>query len=84
MNVKSLKHNLELLGVKAKEFSLNGEFKNDAIVLEKAHRKFGCKVHYIDERATISETNNFRTLEEACAYIYALFKKAKDVENSQK
>jgi hypothetical protein len=78
MNKEELKIKLDLLGVKPKQYSLNGELEADSIIL--FHYYNNWQVFYLDERGGRNNQKDFPSENEACWYIYKLFEDAKKIE----
>lgn len=75
MNKDILKKELDKLGVNPNEYSLNGNIESDKIVLYQNHSKW--EVFYFDERGGRNCEKVFCNEEDACSYIYELFKSNK-------
>lgn len=72
MNKDILKKELDKLGVNPNEYSLNGNIESDKIVLYQNYSKW--EVFYFDERGGRNCEKVFCNEEDACSYIYELFK----------
>lgn len=79
MDREVLKLELDLLSVNPAQYSLNGEFKPDSIIL--FHKYNVWEVFYLDERGGRNDERSFTSEGEACKYIYRIFKDAKEVES---
>jgi hypothetical protein len=79
MNTAELKIELDLLGVKPRYYSLNGELEPDRVIL--FYNNIMWEVFYLDERGNRNDQKNFNTENEACLYIYNLFRESKEIEN---
>lgn len=75
MNKDILKKELDKLGVNPNEYSLNGNIESDKIVLYQNYSKW--EVFYFDERGGRNCEKVFCNEEDACSYIYELFKSNK-------
>lgn len=75
MNKDTLKKELKKLGVSPNEYSLNGDIRSDKIVLYQNYSKW--EVFYFDERGERNYEKVFYNEEDACLYIYELFKSNK-------
>lgn len=71
MNKKELIEKLNTIGIKARQYSLDGELKPDAIILYPNYHKW--EVFYLDERGGRNVEKEFTSEEEALNYIYELF-----------
>jgi len=78
MNKAELKTNLDLIKVDPKNYSLEGELNPDATVLFQNYAKW--EVFYLDERGKRHKEQIFVSENDACQYIYDLFKKSKAIE----
>lgn len=72
MNRVELKKELDLLGVSGARYSLYDELKSDCIILFHNYSKW--EVFYLDERGGRNDERNFGSENEACLYIYGLFR----------
>lgn len=79
MNRDKLKKELDKLGVDPNEYSLYGSIESDKIVLYQNYFKW--EVFYFDERGGRNEEKVFYSEEDACLYIYELFKANKNIRN---
>lgn len=79
MNRDKLKKELDKLGVDPNEYSLDGDIESDKIVLYQNYFKW--EVFYFDERGGRNEEKVFYSEEDACLYIYELFKANKKIRN---
>lgn len=79
MDRTELKKELDLLGVGEARYSLYDELKSDCIIL--FHNYYKWEVFYLDERGGRNEEKSFKTENEACLYIYGLFKDSVDTAN---
>lgn len=79
MDKIELKKKLDLLGVSSHEYSLNGEFVADNIILNNSYHKW--EVFYLDERGGRNDEKVFDSENEACEQIYKLFKESKVIED---
>lgn len=70
-----IKKELDKLGVNPNEYSLNGNIESDKIVLYQNYSKW--EVFYFDERGGRNCEKVFCNEEDACSYIYELFKSNK-------
>lgn len=70
-----IKKELDKLGVNPNEHSLNGNIESDKIVLYQNYSKW--EVFYFDERGGRNCEKVFCNEEDACSYIYELFKSNK-------
>lgn len=75
MNKDELKKELDKLGINSNEYSLNGDIDSDKIVLYQNYDKW--EVFYFDERGGRNDEKVFCHEEDACSYIYELFKSNK-------
>lgn len=75
MNKDELKKELDKLGINSNEYSLSGDIDSDKIVLYQNYDKW--EVFYFDERGGRNDEKVFSREEEACSYIYELFKSNK-------
>jgi len=71
MNKDELIEKLESLAIKEYEYSLNGEFNSDSIVLYNNYNKW--EIYYMDERGNRNLEHICYSEEEAYNYIYKLF-----------
>lgn len=78
MNRQELELKLKDLGINPSQYSLYGELAIDAIILYKNYKDW--EVFYIDERGGRNDEKIFKNEEEACLYIYRLFKEAKEIQ----
>lgn len=72
MNKDELKKELDKQGINSNEYSLNGDIDSDKIVLYQNYDKW--EVFYFDERGRRNNEKIFCSEEDACSYIYELFK----------
>jgi len=72
MNENELIEELEKLGVSNKSYSLNGEFKVDAYIINKVYGK--CEFYYIDEKGRKEDKRYFISKNEAYKYLLDKFK----------
>lgn len=79
MDIKELKVKLDILKVNPNHYSLNGDIKPDAVILFHDYNKW--EVYYFDERGEKNDEHEFNSEENACQYIYRLFKEAKEIED---
>ncbi len=79
MNRNDLIEQLNLLGVSANSYSLNGELFPDRIVMYHSYNDW--EVFYLDERGGRNDERVFSSEDDACRYIYKLFKESKDIED---
>ena len=78
MNKNELKTKLNLLVVDPQAYSLEGELIPDSIVLFNSYHDW--VVFYLDERGGRNDEKVFASENEACTYIYNLFKESKKIE----
>jgi len=78
MNKEDLRLQLNLLHVKATDYSLDGLLKNDCVVLHQNYYKW--EVLYIDEKGRREDEKIFNSESEACYYILKLFTELKEIE----
>lgn len=79
MNKQELVRELEKLNVDKRLYSLDGELKPDAIILYNFYSQW--EVFYLDERGGRNDKKVFGSEEEACDYVYKIFKESKEVED---
>ena len=79
MNRKSLKVKLDLLGVKRTQYCVDGGLNFDCIILFSNYNMW--EVFYLDERGGRNDEKCFTTENEACEYVYRIFKDAKEIES---
>lgn len=72
MDKEALKEELDKLGINPDAYSLDGDIEPDKIVLYQNYDKW--EVFYFDERGGRNREKVFYREEEACSYIYGLFK----------
>lgn len=75
MTISELRNKLGLLGIDENTYSLDGELNPDSIVLFNSYQEW--KVFYLDERGGKHGKRTFSSEQEACDYIYKLFKDSK-------
>lgn len=78
MNKFILKKKLDFLNIDKNSYSLDGVSLPDRIVLYNSYQNW--EVFYFDERGNKDDEKIFHSEEEACNYIYKLFKKSKEIE----
>lgn len=79
MNRTDLRDKLNSLRVKPELYSLEGELLPDRIILYNSYNTW--EVFYLGERGERSDMKLFSSEDEACEYIYVLFKEAKEIED---
>lgn len=79
MNKIELKKKLDLLRVNSHRYSLDGELLADKIILYNSYHKW--EVFYLDERGGRNNEKIFYSENEACEYIYKLFKESKAIQD---
>lgn len=80
MNKNELEYKLNLLEVRPSSYSLEGEILSDRIVLYNSYHNW--EVFYIDERGGRHDVKVFSSEDEACQYIYKIFRDIIEVEKS--
>ena len=78
MNRLDLKHKLDEMGVNEEEYSLYGILDWDKIILYENYANW--EVFYLSERGSRDNLHVFHSEDEACHYIFSLFKKNKIIE----
>lgn len=78
MNKNELEYKLNLLEVRPSSYALEGELLPDRIVLYNSYHNW--EVFYLDERGGRNDVKVFSSEDEACQYIYEIFRDIKEVE----
>ncbi len=76
-----LEHRLQQLGVNPAFYSLDGTLCPDSVVLYNSYDTWN--VFYLSERGNREKSRTFRSEEDACDYIYNLFKESINLETSK-
>lgn len=67
-----------MLKINSIYYSLNGDLNPDSVILFQNYANW--EAFYLDERGGRSDEKNFNSEEEACLYIYKIFKDLHHVE----
>lgn len=82
INKEILEIKLRELGVEQSSYSLNNELTADCTILYHSYNEW--EVFYLDERGERHQKGLFDNEEDACIFLYELFKKSKEIESEYK